>query len=132
VEGQIELQGDSFDFTATKATGIGGLYTLVKSETDLTVTGKSERGNEYSVRYLPDEQTFKVTITLTSGQQHPVNDPVKPRSPAEERAYRQQSKFRDYRLILLDSGIGKGNKTFRSPTVSGRSSGFSVNISECE
>jgi hypothetical protein len=71
-----------------------------------------------SAEYLPDEQALQGTTTLANGEERSLRASLRPRSPEEEQAYAQQAGFRDYRLIVLDSGIGKGNKTRNSPGIS--------------
>jgi hypothetical protein len=125
VDGQIELRGVTLPFATTKAESIGGLYTFNKAEGDV-VTAKSERGNELSAKYLPDEQALQGMATLANGEERSLKASLRPRSQAEERAYEQQAEFSDYQVIVLDSGIGKGNRTMNSKSAPGGTSNFSM------
>ena len=125
VDGQIELRGATLPFATTKAESIGGLYTFTKAEGDV-VTAKSERGNELSAKYLPDVQALQGTATLANGEERSLKASLRPRSQAEQQAYEQQAGFSDYRVIVLDSGIGKGNKTVNSKQAPDGTSNFSM------
>ncbi|MDQ3834108.1 MAG: hypothetical protein M3315_10840, partial [Actinomycetota bacterium] len=125
VDGQIELRGATLPFATTKAESIGGLYTFTKAEGDV-VTAKSERGNELSAKYLPDEQALQGAATLANGEERSLKASLRPRSQAEGQAYEQQAGFSDYRMIVLDSGIGKGNKTVNSKPAPDETSNFSM------
>jgi hypothetical protein len=125
VDGQIELRGVTLPFATTKAESIGGLYTFTKAEGDV-VTAKSERGNGLSAKYLPGEQALQGMTLLANGEERSLKASLRPRSQAEEQAYEQQAEFSDYRVIVLDSGIGKGNKTVNSKSAPDGTSNFSV------
>ena len=118
VTGNIALEGERLPFATTAARGVGGLYTFTKSQ-EYKVTARSERGNEVSGKFLPDEQALEGTVTPAGGEERRFKASLRPRSQAQARASTQQSKFRDFRVVLLDSQDGRGNKTVTSRVGSG-------------
>lgn len=110
-EGTLSLQGKALDFSATKADGLGGLYTV--TNTPGRFTAESERGNRLKGTAKGDgTPSLAATLTTPDGERERV-DFVQGRGEPPRRILG----FNRYRVVLLDSGEGRGNQTIDAARV---------------
>jgi len=104
IDGEIELEGETLAFTTSEARGRGGLYTVSLDPAAGEVAARSERGNEIEATYSPESPDFEAEITTVDGESLPLDGRARSRGEI----------FDEYRVILLDSGDARGNKTAKA------------------
>ncbi|MGH3119328.1 MAG: hypothetical protein ACRDQ2_19890 [Gaiellales bacterium] len=110
-EGTLSLQGKALDFSARKAEGLGGLYTV--TNTPGRFTAESERGNRLKGRTKEDgTPSLAATLTTPDSEQERVDFVQGMGEPP-----RRILGFNRYRVVLLDSGEGRGNQTIDAARV---------------
>ena len=105
------MDGTTRDFEAPVATGIGGLYTVkIKGS---TVKGTSGRGNKLLVRFerIPeadfDGKPLEYSGSITT-------DEGKERIEGLFEAAKKGKAYDEFRNVVLDSGLSRGNRTSRA------------------
>ena len=106
VKGTVKLGGNTFQFTASEAHSVGGLYTASVSPTANRVSATSERGNVLKGRFQEGAvTTLPATVTTPEGDTKKFDFRAGGSPPNKDLGFDQ------YRVVLLDTGRGRGNPT---------------------
>lgn len=103
VSGRLTLRGRELRFRAARAARYGGLFTLHKRPGG-RIVGGSLGGARYRVRV--DQRSGRATGVLIR--------PDGRRLRLDSRLHRHRSRYLDFRMIQLNDGAGRGNRTATS------------------
>ena len=110
VEGSVTIENANRQFVATPARRAGGLYTFTYTEAG-DVTAASERGNTLSGKIEGD--LLSAQLQVARGQRVDVEATLGEGPPS-------QRGFKQYRVIMLDTGEFLGNALAGSATLTTR------------
>jgi hypothetical protein len=106
VRGTVALKGQNLPFATTQARGRGGLYTFSISRDGRSFRAESVRGNVLRGRATAGGSQLITTFTPPGGRTVRVTQISKP--------IRAGHAYNQYRVVLLDTGHGRGSPTIGS------------------
>ena len=97
VEGKVALDGQELQFTAVRAEGPGGLYTVFLAKDGNSATGRSERGNSFEAEYRAEDNVFAGSFATAEGDSIDALFNEMPGAPEDLKD------LDSYRVVILDT-----------------------------